>query len=63
MAATLLGRFKQQIDSLELIPSSGGRFELLLDGQLEYSKLKTGAFPDEAAMLSLVDRKFRSQVN
>ncbi|CAK9068213.1 PMT_2 domain-containing protein [Durusdinium trenchii] len=44
LAATLLGRFKQQIDSLELIPSSGGRFELLLDGHLEYSKLQTGLF-------------------
>lgn len=53
----MLNRFKQRIDNLELVPSNGGRFELSLDGQLEYSKLKTGEFPDEADMLAMVDRK------
>jgi len=59
LADTLLGRFKQQIESLELIPSSGGRFELSLDGILEYSKLETGAFPDEADMLALVEDRLK----
>jgi len=57
LAAALLGRFKQQIESLELIPSGGGCFELSLDGKLEYSKLETGAFPDEAEMLKLLDSR------
>lgn len=53
----MLSRFKQQIENLELVPSNGGRFELSLDGQLEYSKPKTGKCPDEADMLALVDKK------
>jgi selenoprotein W-related protein len=30
-----------------LIPAGGGCFELTVDGELLYSKLKTGKFPDE----------------
>jgi selenoprotein W-related protein len=50
----LLHAFKQQIASLELVPSGGGCFELSLDGELVYSKLKTGEFPDERSMEELV---------
>ncbi len=39
--------YKQQIKELKLIPSSGGCFELSINGDLIYSKLKTGKFPDE----------------
>ena len=31
----------------ELIPSGGGRFDVVVDGHLVYSKYKTGVFPDE----------------
>jgi selenoprotein W-related protein len=31
-----------------LIPGGGGCFELSVNGELIYSKLKTGQFPDEA---------------
>ena len=44
-------QFKQQIHDLKLIPSSGGCFELTANGELLYSKLKTGKFPDEQAIL------------
>jgi selenoprotein W-related protein len=50
----LLRTFKQQIRDLKLIPSSGGCFELTVDGDLLYSKLKSGQFPDEQAMLDAV---------
>lgn len=39
-------RFGNKVES-ELIPSSGGVFEITLDGKLVYSKQKTGRFPDK----------------
>jgi selenoprotein W-related protein len=43
----LLEELKQKIDSLTLVPSGGGCFELKINGELIYSKLQTGEFPDE----------------
>jgi selenoprotein W-related protein len=53
----LLKKFKQQIADLKLIPGGGGCFELTVDGDLIYSKLKTGKFPDEEAMLAAVGKR------
>jgi selenoprotein W-related protein len=39
--------YKQKLESLRLVPSDGGRFELCVNGDLIYSKLATGKFPDE----------------
>jgi selenoprotein W-related protein len=50
----LLRECKQKIADLKLVPSSGGCFELTVDGELIYSKLKTGKFPDEEAMVAAV---------
>ena len=58
MTTTLLTTFKQKIKELKLIPSGGGCFELTLDGELLYSKLKTGKFPDEQQMLNAVKGKW-----
>jgi len=41
---------------LTLIPAGGGCFELTANGELIYSKLKTGVFPDEQTMLEDVGR-------
>jgi selenoprotein W-related protein len=54
LAAKLLTAFKQKIASLRLVPSRGGCFELAVNGELIYSKLKTGVFPDEDAMVQAV---------
>jgi selenoprotein W-related protein len=43
----LLTTYKQRIRDLKLIPSSGGCFELSINGELIYSKLAEGKFPDE----------------
>jgi selenoprotein W-related protein len=42
LADELLKTFEPEIASLELIPSSGGVFEVLVDGSLVYSKTATG---------------------
>jgi selenoprotein W-related protein len=39
--ADMLKIHELQIDSFTLIPSDGGRFEVTIDSQLIYSKLKT----------------------
>ncbi len=54
MATKILETYKQKIDSLTLVPKGGGCFELVLDGQLAYSKLATGEFPAEDEMVRLV---------
>lgn len=52
----LLSNLKQRISSLELVPSSGGCFELTVGEQLVYSKLETGEFPDDGEMLKRVQQ-------
>jgi selenoprotein W-related protein len=52
----LLSSFKQGISSLELEPSGGGCFELSVGGELIYSKLKTGQFPDEDKIVQQLKR-------
>ena len=42
---------------MELQPSSGGCFELTVDGELVYSKLDTGQFPDEEAMVGEIGKR------
>jgi selenoprotein W-related protein len=42
---------KQRIGALRLIPSTGGVFEVTLDGEKVYSKRETGQFPEPAAIL------------
>jgi selenoprotein W-related protein len=54
-----LSTFKQQIHELKLIPSGGGCFELSVNGDLIYSKLETGKFPDERAMLEAVGTRLK----
>lgn len=38
---------KKKLESLELVPGVGGRFEVTIDGKLVWSKLAKGEFPDE----------------
>jgi len=42
-----------------LIASSGGVFEVTVDGVLLYSKCQTGVFPDEAALLAQLRERTR----
>ena len=38
-------------NDVELIPSTGGVFEVVVDGVLVYSKKETGEFPDEQQLV------------
>ena len=49
----MMESYKQEISDFTLEPGSGGCFELSFDGELVYSKLKTGSFPDESEMVEI----------
>jgi len=53
----VLTHFKQDIQEMTLIPAGGGVFELVVDGDLVYSKKKTGEFPDEDWVVKAMGKK------
>jgi selenoprotein W-related protein len=56
----LLSTYKQKIKDLKLVPAGGGCFELSLNGELVYSKLKTGRFPEEKWVLDTVGIRLKA---
>ena len=46
MTDQILGALKMQVAALEIVPSSGGVFEVSKDGSLIFSKSQTGRFPE-----------------
>ncbi|MBI2816512.1 MAG: SelT/SelW/SelH family protein [Acidobacteria bacterium] len=48
MTQKLLEEFKHQISTLQLQPSTGGRFEVFVNGRQIYSKHATKRFPEYA---------------
>jgi len=54
--ADQLLKLKQRISSLELVPGSGGVFEVTADDKLVYSKRATGTFPEPNAVLQSIQR-------
>jgi selT/selW/selH-like putative selenoprotein len=47
-------KLKQRVGALKLVPSDGGVFEVVADGQILHSKRATGEFPDPDAVLRAV---------
>jgi selenoprotein W-related protein len=49
LTAQLLKLYEAEIDTLTLIPSTGGRFEVTVDTQLVFSKIRSERkpYPDE----------------
>jgi selenoprotein W-related protein len=61
LTTKLLTTYKQKIRELTLIPLSGGCFELSVNGDLIYSKLKTGEFPDEQWAVDAVGARLKKR--
>jgi selenoprotein W-related protein len=59
LTTKLLTTYKQKIRELKLIPASGGAFELKVNGDLIYSKLDTGQFPDEKWAVEAVGARLK----
>lgn len=53
----LLDRFEEYIDEIALKPSDGGRFEVMVDGDLVFSKHALGRFPEEDELVRLVGER------
>jgi selenoprotein W-related protein len=56
-----LSGFKRRITGLELIPDAGGCFEVMINGELIYSKLQTGEFPVEADILDAITLRLKQR--
>jgi len=54
LAAELLEKFEADIESITLIPSDGGRYEITVNGDLLYSKLKTHHHAEAGEVAKLV---------
>ena len=52
MTCALLVEFKQAIEGMTLIPSGGGKFEVVVDGNLIFSKLAEERFPTNDEILA-----------
>ncbi len=54
MTARLLDEFKPDIQSLTLVPGTGGVFEVSVNGKNIYSKKQTGKFPEPEDIVKAV---------
>jgi selenoprotein W-related protein len=54
LANDLFKNFEPEIESLTLIPSEGGRYEVLVNDKLIYSKLQTGRHAEPGEIVRLV---------
>jgi len=52
----LLKRYEHVIESIALVPSDGGKFEVTVNGQLLYSKLETHRHAGPGEILGLVQK-------
>ncbi|MCE2447949.1 MAG: SelT/SelW/SelH family protein [Gemmatimonadetes bacterium] len=55
MAEQLLVAYKTDIAAFSLVPSDRGRFEVSLNGELIFSKLQEGRFPDDGEVKARLD--------
>ncbi len=54
--AELLKTHESEIESITLVPSSGGVYEITVNGELIYSKRKTGRHAEPGEVLGLVEK-------
>jgi selenoprotein W-related protein len=59
LAAELLDQFEAEIETLTLIPSDGGKFEITVNKQLLYSKLQTRRHAEPGEVSGLVRKYLR----
>ena len=57
LADKLLAKYKNGIGEVAVVPSHGGAFEVSVGGEIVYSKLETGRFPGERALVREIGSK------
>ena len=55
----LLKNFEANLASVRLVPSDGGRFEVSVEGELLYSKMRTGRHAEPGEIEKLVVRRIK----
>lgn len=56
LAEELLKDYEHVIESVALIPSDGGRFEVSVNGRLVYSKLETKRHAEAGEILTIISK-------
>lgn len=56
LAGELLKQFEHMVESLSLVPSDGGRFEVTVNGKLVYSKLGTKRHVQPGEVVGLINK-------
>ena len=56
LAGDLLKEYEEKVESITLVPSDGGRFEITVNKKLVYSKLKTGRHAQPGEIVTLLRR-------
>ena len=54
-----MAEFEAQLEAVRLLPTTGGVYEVTLDGGLVYSKLATGRHAEAGEVLELLRGKLR----
>ena len=56
LADALLKDYEHLIESVALIPSDGGRFEVSVNGELIYSKIQTKRHAEAGEIINLIHK-------
>jgi selenoprotein W-related protein len=57
LSEAIMDAFGERFSALKLIPGENGCFEVTLNGDLVYSKLQTGDFPENKQILDELKRR------
>lgn len=57
MTEELMNNFIGSIAGVNLIPSGGGVFDVIVDGQLIFSKKELKRFPEDGELSQIIERK------
>ena len=52
----LLKNYEHAIESVTLIPSDGGRYEVVVNGELVYSRLQTNRHAEPGEVVNLISK-------
>ena len=56
LAEQVLKEYEHVIETMTLVPSDGGRFEVSVNGELVYSKLQTKRHAEAGEILNLISK-------
>ena len=61
MTEEVMREYDYDIASYKLITGSGGKFEVTIDGELVFSKLETGRFPDASEIKDAIKARLKEE--